>query len=278
MRLLSEQRLVHLRRVAEGAGGGAEQLAQALRAPVLVERVPELVEQDLEVGPHVGLERGQHLVELDRHGCLAGREDVPVAGLRRVRAAGLQVDEQVALEKQAGAELHRRVGVQRQRRLLELHRHDRRGRRHFLLGNVLGADLGGLGRVLRRKVLDRRDLADVHARDPHRRRRPDVARVREHRLDRVLVRPRQRLGEGIDGQGADDHDEDQADRPVREALASFGPHGWRFSTRVSTNSRSPSAFQNSVVGPIDPGRSRVNSDGLSAGWPGNRTAGLAPSG
>jgi hypothetical protein len=101
VRVLAEQRLVDLRRVAEGAGRDAVQGLQRLRTVVVDQRGSELVEEDLQVLAGVGLEgAGQDLVELDGVGRLLRRERVVgVVDLGRRRAAGLDVDEQVALEE-----------------------------------------------------------------------------------------------------------------------------------------------------------------------------------
>ena len=61
----SQDGLVDLRGELAGRPRGAVELAQALGAAVLDQRVAELVEEDLKVAADVPLQRRQHLVELD---------------------------------------------------------------------------------------------------------------------------------------------------------------------------------------------------------------------
>ncbi len=114
MLLLAQQRLVHLGRVAERARRRLVDLAEALRSACL-EGLAELVEQGLEVRADIRLERGEDLVDLDRDRGLAYGEGVAVIYLFSARRARLEVDEQVALEEEPRAQLHRRVFVQRER-------------------------------------------------------------------------------------------------------------------------------------------------------------------
>ena len=87
----------------------------------------------------------------------------PESSSARARRARLEVDEEVALEEDARADLGRRVLVQRQRGVVELqHQHGAVGALH---------------------ALDGLDLADLHARDPDRRVGPDRVRRLELRPD-----------------------------------------------------------------------------------------------
>ena len=151
MLLLTEERLVHLGRVAERAGRGLVDLAEALRT-ACPEGPAELVEQDLEVRADVPLERREDLVDLDRDRGLADGERVAVLRLWSAGRARLEIDEQVALKEEPRAQLHRRVLVEWQRRLLQLHGHDRRGRRHALRLGVVRCP--GLRRDLVRRRSD----------------------------------------------------------------------------------------------------------------------------
>ena len=107
-------------------------------------------------------------------GLVLGDERAAVE-LGRARAARVQVDEQVALEEEARAQLHRRVLADRQGAVLEVHRDD---------GGVLALAV----RV--GQVLDVGDLADVDAGDPDRALGADVLRVGEDRLELVAVAAR----------------------------------------------------------------------------------------
>src|SRR5439155_7042136 len=84
----------------------------------------------------------------------------------------------------------RRVIVDRKAGVLDLHRHDR---------ELRAAD-----------VLDFDDLADLDARDPHRRVEPDVGRRLEHRLELERLPPGKLLRERQEG---GDHDQDYRDHP-----------------------------------------------------------------
>ena len=79
--------------------------------------------------------------------CVAGRSS-PLSSSGASGVPGLDVEEEVALEEDARADLDAGVAVDRQRLVLELHRHRDRGR-------------------VAAHRLDLRDLADVHAGDPH---------------------------------------------------------------------------------------------------------------
>ena len=118
---LAQRGLVDDRGVAVGALPVRDRAVEGLRA-ALVERVAVLVEQRLEVLARVGLQRGQQLVELDRHGGLVDRDRAVVGDLRRARRARLEVDEEVALEEDARADLGARVVVDRAAGLADGHR------------------------------------------------------------------------------------------------------------------------------------------------------------
>ena len=159
------------------------------------------VEQPLEAVARVGLQRGQDLVELHGRGGLGRRDRVAVAQRRRLGRARREVDELVALEEDARPDLQRRVLVDRQAGLVDLHRDERQ----VAVAALVGRDL--------------LDLADVHARDPDRRVGPDVVGVGEDGLDAEAVRERHVLGEaGVDDDRRE-HEHEQADRervgPVR---------------------------------------------------------------
>ena len=68
----------------------------------------------LQVGARVGVQRVEHLVELDRIGGLRDRDRGARGDRLRRRAARLQFDEPVAFQEDARADLQRRVGVDRQ--------------------------------------------------------------------------------------------------------------------------------------------------------------------
>ena len=127
VRLGAEERLVDQRRVLEGAGRGLVELPEALGAAVLDQRVAELLEEDLEVA------RGRPDWSVVRTWSSCTEADVWVTGkMWSVGASGdsglpgLHVDEQVALEEQARAQLEGRVLLDRQALVVDLHRHDRR--------------------------------------------------------------------------------------------------------------------------------------------------------
>ena len=134
---------------------GLPRLVERLRSAV-GESLPQARKQQLEVVARVLLERREDLVQLNRRCRLRDRDRVPLVGGRRRRAARLQVDEEVALEEDARPHLDRRVLVDRQRVVFECERDDR------------GAAL---------TALDLLHLADLDARDPHRRARPELGRL-----------------------------------------------------------------------------------------------------
>ena len=141
----------------------------------------------------------EDLVELDRRAGLVDRDRVAVVELGARRRAGLQVDEEVALEEDARADRHRGVLVDRQALLVDPHRHER-----------------GLLAVL--DVLDLGDLADVDAGDPHRRARARRCWPSGRRPGSCSGAERDRLGEaevGADGE----QDEREQRRPGRRHAA-----------------------------------------------------------
>ena len=85
-----------------------------------------------------------------------------------------------------GPDLRGRVGVDRQARAFDFHRH--------LAGVAL--------------ALDRGDLADVHAGDAHRRLRADVDRGGEHGVQAKAVLERDVLGEAEVHDDREQHDDD----------------------------------------------------------------------
>ena len=200
-----EQRLVHLRGVPVGRRRGAERLPEALGAAVALKGVAELLEEELQVVAHRLLQGGQHLVELDRDLGLPLWNQRAAVELGGAWAARLQVDEQVALEEEAGAELHGRVLADREGGVVELHRHH---------GRVLAIAVP-VG-----EVLDLGHLADIDAGDPDRALGADVLGVGEDRLQLVAVPrdERERLGEGEVEAEDDRDDRDQPDPPVGSPL------------------------------------------------------------
>ena len=225
-RLGAQEGLVHDGGLAQRVGRVLQRVVQrlrrrlALRVGVLrgvlgrgglaVERVAVALEQLLQVLAGGGLERAQHLVELHRRRGLGLADRAAVGQVGRAGGAGPDVHEEVALQEDPRADLQPRVAVDRQALLLDLHR-----------------DLGQRGVVAQR--LDLRDLAHVHARDPHRRVQLQRGRVLEHRLHLVALGERDVLGEG------EEHEHGQrpaiadragpqrghAARPHREP-----PHSW----------------------------------------------------
>ena len=77
----------------------------------------------LQVGARVGVQRVQHLVELDRVGGLRDRQRGAGGERLRRRAAGLQFDEPVAFQEDPRADLRGRVGVDRQAPRFDFHAH-----------------------------------------------------------------------------------------------------------------------------------------------------------
>jgi hypothetical protein len=134
------------------------------------------------------------VVELDgRRGARRG-DPVAVAQRRRRRRAGVDVDEEVALEEDAGADRERRVLVDGQALVLDLHLHQD-------------------SRLTRAQVLNRHDLAHVDAGDPHRGLGHQVVGRAEGRADREVVLER----DGLREPEVDDRDgHDQRDRTGRE--------------------------------------------------------------
>ena len=191
MPLRAEQALADDRGVAEGAAAVAQRLVERLggrasrhrgvlsrvlpRARVKGQRPPVVDQQGLEPGAGVGLKRGQDLVELNRLGGLGQRQRVAVVQERRGGGAGREVDEEVALQEDARADLQRGVAVQRQSLRAELHRHDRG--------------------VAARLAVDAGDLADVDAGDPDGRVLADRVRRGEYGVHAEPVRERDVLGE-----------------------------------------------------------------------------------
>ena len=188
--VLAERGLAGDRPVAVGLLPVLRRLAEA-RGALAVERLRVLVEEGLEVLAGVGLERRQHLAEVDRRGRLRGGDRVVVVlQLGRRRRAGTEVDEGVALEEDARADLERRVAVDRQALVGDLHLDE--------------AALAALER------LDLRHLADVDAGDAHGRARLDVAGVLEGRREREGVGERVALREAEPAPDRDDGDRDEA--------------------------------------------------------------------
>jgi hypothetical protein len=185
VRLGSAERLGDRGGVAEERREDREGLVERHRA-LLVERRTELGQGAAQLLARAGLQRRQHLVELDRDPGLADRDRVPVIELLGRRRAGVQVDEEVALEEGPGADLGGRVAAHRQSLVLD--RDDR-------------------GRAVTGAALDLFDDADVHARDPHRAVRPQVVGGAELDLDLVLVDPGELLGRR-EPEAADERDDD----------------------------------------------------------------------
>ena len=137
--LLPARGVGHLGAVAVGVLPVPDRLVEPARARAL-ERAGVLLQQRPQVLARLGLQGGQHLVELHRRGRLLGRDRRAAGQLRLVRRARAQLDEVVALQEQARAHLELGVLVDRQAGVVDLHGHARVARA-----------------VLQR--LDRRDLA-----------------------------------------------------------------------------------------------------------------------
>ena len=163
------------------------------------ERRVEAGQQLLQVLARVALQGRQHLVELDGRGRLRDRDRVPGLQLRRARRSRLEVHEEVALEEDARADLGRRVLVQRERGVLELHHQQ----------GVVGAF----------DRLDGLDLAHLDARDPHGRVGPDRVRRLELRVEPEAGRERDVLREAEVHDHDDQQRAQQADEGVRAARA-----------------------------------------------------------
>ena len=102
-----------------------------------------------------------------------------------------EVDEEVALEEDARPDLGGRVLVERQAVLVDLHHHER------LVGALLR--------------LDRLDLADLDAGDPHRRVDAQAVGGLEHRVEAEAVGEGDVLGEAQEHGDEDDRERDQPD-------------------------------------------------------------------
>ena len=167
----------------------------------------EALEHALQVLARVALQRGQDLVELHRRGRLRDLDRVARVELGCARRAGLEVHEEVALEEDARADLGRRVLVQRQRGVVELHH------QHGAVGAL--------------HTLDGLDLADLDARDPDRRVGPDRVRRLELRPDLEAARERDVLGEAEEHhEGGQDHghEPDEGVRPAGGAASAACHH------------------------------------------------------
>ena len=233
--LLPARGVGHLGAVAVGVLPVPDGLVEAARTRAL-QRAGVLLEQRPQVLAGLGLQRGQHLVELHRRGRLLGRKRRPAGQLGRARRPRAQLDEVVALQEQARAHLELGVLVDRQAGVVDLHGHARVARA-----------------VLQR--LDRLDLPHVHARDPHRRALGHAVGVGEHGLQLVGAGERVGLGEGEERAQAHHQHGDQAgrERPHAGALGAAAgnvrePHGT--SLRLSM----PSS-RDLKVPPARPGRS-----------------------
>jgi hypothetical protein len=223
MQLGAEQRLVHQGRAAERLGAVARGVVQRLggglpphvrvlvevlgRARLVAQGAAELADHRLEVGARVGLERGEHLVDLHRARGLRQRQGVARLELGCARAPRLELHEEVALEEDARADLQLGVLVDRETRVVDLHRDHRRAR------------------VLALERLDALDLAHLNAGDPYRGARLDVRRVLEHGLQLVLsADERHVLREREVGHGHEEREPDRAGRERRDAACLHAPH------------------------------------------------------
>jgi len=180
----------------------------------------ELLEQELEVAPRVRLQRGEDLIELHGRRCLGGADHVAVAELRSRRRPGLDVEEEVALEEDARADLDRGVLVNRLAHVVDAHR-----------------DPDAL--VARAQRLDLGDLADVDAADADEGALAQVVRGLEVGLDLEVMLERDRLGEAEVRHDDDGHDEDEPRCDPGDPLCLTAPHliapsGW-------SRNRSPSS-------------------------------------
>ncbi len=230
VRALAEQGLVDDRRVATRRPAVAQRLVERLGAGLAVhvgvladvvrrgrlvrQRGAEARERLLQALARWRLQRRQHLVDLHGRRRLRHRDVLAVVEDRGARAARVDVEEEVALQEQARPDLDRRVGVDRLARLVDAEGH--------------------VDRVA--LALDRRDLADVDARNPHRRRRAHGRRVLELRRElEALAGERDLLREGEVDARADDHRHDQPPEPRRGAgvVAAVDPRVRRGRARVA---------------------------------------------
>jgi hypothetical protein len=216
----AEERAEDLGVLLQGPRAGLERLVERLAAAhaahrrvldgVLrrrrlgVERLAEALQRLLERRARVGLQRGQHLVELDRRRGLRHRDQPAVVELAGAGRARLEVDVEVALEEQPRPDLHRRVAVDRLAVVVDAQRDDRE------VGLLVAPDLD--------------DLADVDARDAHRRLRAQQVGVLDDGLDLEVVAERDRLGEAEvdDDRGQDQRQQAGADGRHPEVVVA--PH------------------------------------------------------
>ena len=221
LRLGAEQRLVDAGAAAQRHGrvlvGVVERLGRGLaagrgvgvaivgRARLRVEPLREPVEQVAQVLARVALQRGEDLVELHRRRGAGDLDRVAGLELRRRRRAGLEVDEEVALEEDARADLGGRVLVDRQPGVVDLHDHER------LVGALPG--------------LDRLDLAHVDAGDPHRRVDAQPVGRLEDGVDPEALGERDVLGEAEEERDGGDRERDQPDREGAALLAAAAGDG-----------------------------------------------------
>ena len=239
--VLAAQRelLVRLARVAGGGLEAADRPRQ--RAPVAVQPLRGVAEQQPQVVARVDVERGEDLVEVDVRERLRDGDPLPLGQLAGLRSAGRELGHHV-LEAGLRAQQDRRVAVDRRVVALDVHAHHRPA-------------------VLE---LDARDLADLDARDvdglPLA--RGDGLRAAQLRLDLDVVLPehgdagRQRQPLVVeDDHGHDHRDHQQPDdrREVGQVLAdrghlrtpSFDPNG-----RSLRRSSGSAFFAASVACPV----------------------------
>ena len=187
-------------RILRGVIGGAGLVVQGLAVAL---------EQLLQVGPVGRLQRREDLVELDRGRGLGDGDRVAVRQAVGARAAGADIEEEVALQEDARPDLHLRVAVHRLPVVV-----DGEGHLRVVAGAVAGEPALA-------DALHALDLADVDAGDPDRRVLADVGRVLEDGVQLEVALERDRLGPGQVGADDDQHDQDQrvADPVRRVALA-----------------------------------------------------------
>ena len=201
MRLGAERRLIRDRRGPERLRRGVEPLVVGLGAAVAEALLGVLLEERLEVLPRVRLKRLEELAELHGRGGVLHRDVAAVLDPRARRRPGLEVDEEVALEEDARADLHLRVLVDREALLLDLHGHP------------------GLAVAVGQRM-DVGDLADVDARLAHRRLLLEVVRRLEGRVDDEWVRERVVLREPEEGEHEDQHGSQEPRSERRDRSAS----------------------------------------------------------